>query len=221
MEGIDNSLPRLIAEKIATDIFNGKLEQGERIIEDRYAELFGSSRAPVREALYLLAIDGLIERKPRKGAFVKQYTQRDIRDLYEIRLMLEMMAIDRIQYPISEPDRKKIERILKEMENTLEEESYERYTSLNSQFHFQLIVLSKSEVFKILYRRLGSPLIVLQKLSFYTVQNIKESLDDHRVIWQLLQSGKRTAAQTVLKEHHDEALNRLDKILKEKKHILK
>lgn len=218
---IDNSLPRMIADQIAADILEGRLEQGERIIEDRYAEQFGTSRAPVREALYLLAIEGLIERQPRRGAFVKQYTMQDIRDLFRVRLMLELMAIERVELPLSAADIHQIERLLEQMASLVHAEEYHvQYASLNRQFHYRIIQLSKSEVFTMLYQRLGSPLFVLQRLSFYTIQNRQHSFDDHKMIWELIKSGRITAAQGVLQEHHEGALRRLEKILKEKKHIL-
>lgn len=206
---IVNSLPSIIARQIATDIFNEKLIAGQQIIEDRYAEDFGTSRAPVREALYLLAIEGLIERVPRRGAYVKKYNKQDIKDLYEIRLALELIAINHIQIPLEESQVCKMDQIIESMETTTRDKNQERYTQLNSEYHIQLIALSKSEVLRNLYTRLGSPLIALQKLSFLNIKDIENSLEDHKILWSLLLNGKKTTAEAVLKEHNHGALKRL------------
>jgi DNA-binding GntR family transcriptional regulator len=207
--GLDNSLPRIIARQIATDIFNEKLLAGQQIIEDRYAEDFGTSRSPVREALYLLAIEGLIERLPRRGAYVKRYTKQDIKDLYEIRLSLELIAINRLQSPIEENKVRQMDKIIESLEKATSEGDRERYTQLNSEYHVQLVTLSKSEVFKNLYAQLGSPLMALQKLSFIEIKDIEGSLQDHKILWDLLLNGKQAAAEAVLKQHNQGALERI------------
>jgi DNA-binding GntR family transcriptional regulator len=207
--GVVNSLPSIIARQIATDIFNEKLVAGQQIIEDRYAEDFGTSRAPVREALYLLAIEGLIERVPRRGAYVKRYNKQDIKDLYEIRLALELIAVNRIQPPIEERQIARMDQIIASMETAISEGSHEKYTQLNSEYHIQLIGLSNSEVLNNLYSRLGSPLMALQKLSFIKLKDIEHSLADHRILWSLLLTGKKSTAEAVLKEHNQEALERI------------
>lgn len=211
--GLDNSLSRIIARQIATDIFNDKLLAGQQIIEDRYAEDFGTSRAPVREALYLLAIEGLIERVPRRGAYVKRYTKQDIKDLYEIRLSLELMAINRIQFPIEEYKVRQMDKIMESLEKATRERDQERYTQLNNEYHVQLVTFSRSEVFKNLYAQLGSPLMALQKLSFIKAKDIEDSLQDHKILWSLLLSGKQTTAEAVLRQHNQGALERISAYL--------
>src|SRR5699024_7488088 len=89
----NNSLSHIIAEKITEQIIRGAIRPGEKIVETVYAEEFGTSRAPVREALYLLTIQGLVERIPRRGAVVKGYSDDEIRNILEIRMFLESLAV--------------------------------------------------------------------------------------------------------------------------------
>nr|MBO2506359.1 GntR family transcriptional regulator [Bacilli bacterium] len=88
----DNALSRMVAEKIIEQILKGELKPGDKIVESTYAELFNISRSPVREAIYLLTTEGLIERIPRKGAFVKGYTLSEIQDLLDIRNNIELLS---------------------------------------------------------------------------------------------------------------------------------
>lgn len=98
-DALDNALSSKVAEKIMEHILNGDLKPGDKIVEGVYAEMFNTSRSPIREAIYLLATEGLIERIPRKGAYVKGYTIDDVQDLLDVRNHLELLAAQRIVEP--------------------------------------------------------------------------------------------------------------------------
>jgi DNA-binding GntR family transcriptional regulator len=82
-------LSRTVADWLAERIINGESAPGERLTEPRLAELAGVSRSPVREALRILASEGLVELTPRHGAAVACVGARDARELYGCRLLLE------------------------------------------------------------------------------------------------------------------------------------
>jgi DNA-binding GntR family transcriptional regulator len=82
-------LSRTVADWLAQRIVSGESAPGERLTEPRLAELAGVSRSPVREALRILASEGLVEITPRHGAQVARVGARDARELYACRLLLE------------------------------------------------------------------------------------------------------------------------------------
>jgi DNA-binding GntR family transcriptional regulator len=82
-------LSRTVADWLAQRIISGESAPGERLTEPRLAELAGVSRSPVREALRILASEGLVDITPRHGAQVAHVGARDARELYECRLLLE------------------------------------------------------------------------------------------------------------------------------------
>jgi DNA-binding GntR family transcriptional regulator len=82
-------LSRTVADWLAARIINGESVPGERLTEPRLAELAGVSRSPVREALRMLASEGLVDITPRHGAQVAHVGVRDARELYACRLLLE------------------------------------------------------------------------------------------------------------------------------------
>ena len=82
-------LSRTVADWLAQRIISGESTPGERLTEPGLAELAGVSRSPVREALRILATEGLVELTPRHGAHVARVGARDARELYECRLLLE------------------------------------------------------------------------------------------------------------------------------------
>lgn len=87
-------LVQQIARQIINAIADGQLKPGERLTELRLSKEFGTSRAPVREALRLLESQGLVVSSPRRGFFVRTLTSDDLRDIYELRIGLEIHAAD-------------------------------------------------------------------------------------------------------------------------------
>lgn len=195
----DNALSKSVAEKIMEQILNGELKPGDKIVESVYAEMFSTSRSPIREAIYLLATEGLIERVPRKGAFIKGYTFNEVQDLLDVRNHLEILAAQRIK----EPNKKK--HLLEEMKRILEEmdhcSSQKDYTHLNYEFHFTLIKFSESAVIEGVYSKIVLPLVRVQSLHFKTEETINKSRDDHHKIYEFLKNNQVDELISLLHEH--------------------
>jgi DNA-binding GntR family transcriptional regulator len=207
-----NALSNSIAEHITKQIITGDLKPGEKLVEHSYAEEYGTSRAPVREAIYLLATEGLVERIPRKGAVVKEYTENEIYDLLEIRNMLENMAMDRIKKIGTDSG------LLQEMNQLHEKmktvEDVHAYTQLNHSFHMCLIKMSKSEIIKDMYSRLGWPLIRVQSLSFTNKGKIEKSITEHEIIIDLLSKQDMEELSIVLLKHNKDVISNIQTMLR-------
>lgn len=85
-------LVTIIARRITDAIVSGRLPPGARLNELHLARDFGTSRAPVREAARLLESQGLVQASPRRGFFVRTLTPSDLREIYELRIGLEIFA---------------------------------------------------------------------------------------------------------------------------------
>ncbi|MDM5225045.1 GntR family transcriptional regulator [Cytobacillus sp. NJ13] len=199
-----NALSNHIAEHITEQIIKGELVPGDKLIEHIYADEYGTSRAPVREAIYLLSIEGLVERIPRKGAIVKDYTENEIYDLLEIRIMLESMAMDRISRNGIDRDGLKRMKELLDMMNDVTD--VHQYTQLNHSFHTALVEMSNSETIKTMYSRLGWPLLRIQSLSFASQGNIEKSVREHDLLMDLLKDGKLDEAAELLTRHNQDVI---------------
>lgn len=90
---IDNTpLSEKIAETIRTNILKGIIKPGERLVEPKLSEQLGISRTPIREALRNLESEGFIEIIPRRGAVVTQITDKDVDEIFIIKMRLESLA---------------------------------------------------------------------------------------------------------------------------------
>lgn len=90
------TLPEQIAEQLAQDIVSQTLAPGQRLKELELSEQFGASRAPIREALRLLELRGLVQIEARRGVSVTQLSAAEVDDLYEIRASLLGLAARRV-----------------------------------------------------------------------------------------------------------------------------
>lgn len=88
------TLRQAVAEEIRGMILSGRLQPGERLVEDKLAETLGVSRNPVREAIRSLEATGLVEVEPRRGAYVCRVDVDDVRQLLELRGLIEGYAAE-------------------------------------------------------------------------------------------------------------------------------
>ena len=97
------SLVEATTRRLRDEILSGDLEPGARLIEEQICQRFSISRAPLRESLRLLVQQGLVEHLPRRGARVTIWSDEDIRQLFEIRAVLERHAITTALPIVAEP----------------------------------------------------------------------------------------------------------------------
>jgi DNA-binding GntR family transcriptional regulator len=87
------SLVQLAVNRLSQEILSGRTDPGERLVEEQLTRRLGISRAPLREALRLLAQQGLVEHIPRRGVRVATLSDEDVQELYEVRDVLERHAV--------------------------------------------------------------------------------------------------------------------------------
>ena len=96
MNIINNYLPLrdVVFYTLRQAILKGELKPGERLMEMQLANQLGVSRTPIREAIRKLELEGLVLMIPRRGAVVAKITEKDLRDVLEVRTSLEKLAIE-------------------------------------------------------------------------------------------------------------------------------
>jgi DNA-binding GntR family transcriptional regulator len=100
-----------IAKRIEEDIVLGRRQPRERLVEQDLCDLFETHRGDVRLALFELEKKGLVERIPNRGAMVRGLTPLEVREIYEVREELEVMAVRIIPFPVSPADIERLEQL--------------------------------------------------------------------------------------------------------------
>lgn len=136
LKPIDNSgLRNQIEEQVRTAIVDGYLKPGDHLIESAIAEQLQLSRAPVREALSALERDGIIVYFPRRGYFVVEFTQKDIEEIYSLRLLMEIGALRMALPRLTESDIRHMQQIVDTLGQVEEKWEQSRIANLDLSFH--------------------------------------------------------------------------------------
>jgi DNA-binding GntR family transcriptional regulator len=206
--GFGLPLPEQIAEVLADEIIERKVSSGSRLPEPALAERFGTSRAPIREALYLLDQAGLVERTPRRGTVVKAYSRREIEELYQVRITLERIALERICEAPEMVDSclAVLNPIVREMK--VAQDDPMRYRELNYLFHRSIIVVSRSDLVRRLYAQIEGPLKIFLRRMFFTESAVSKSFAEHLQILAAIEQADSEKAQQRLEKHDLDGMRR-------------
>jgi DNA-binding GntR family transcriptional regulator len=128
-------LREVVAEEIRSMILRGDLAAGERLLEDRLAEQLGVSRNPVREAIRSLEATGLVEVVPRRGAYVCRPDLDEVRQLLEVRGVLESYAAGLVAGGAHESVVAELRRLIADGAAAHVSENHVRAAELHRQFH--------------------------------------------------------------------------------------
>jgi DNA-binding GntR family transcriptional regulator len=134
----------LIYTEIRRSIILGHRRPGERLDLEVLRKTYGTSVTPVRDALQMLGQEGLVTIKPRSGYFVTHLTLKQLRDLLELREILELAAIERAAVRITDEQLEQLERVHAGYTGE-DDESYDRYTDENRRFHYLIAQASGNQ----------------------------------------------------------------------------
>lgn len=136
-----DSLPDRIAKHILHKIISGDYAQGDRIIEADIAEELQISHAPIREALYLLQVDGVVERIPRKGVRVCSFTPKEISDYVEALIQLLSLAIELCKEKWTPENTRQLKEFLLDAQMEKDEKNvFEYIHKVESLLHYLFVV---------------------------------------------------------------------------------
>lgn len=137
---IDNTpLSERVAGNIRDYILSGKIKAGERLTEPRLSQMLGISRTPIREALRLLEMEGFVEIFPRKGAVVTSVTDKDVDEIFILKVKLESLAAKLAAELIDRENIQELEDLNARMDKFADAKNVSVLINLNSEFHNLII----------------------------------------------------------------------------------
>jgi DNA-binding GntR family transcriptional regulator len=196
------TLVELAGNRLRDAILSGSLEPGEKIIEEQLCADFGISRAPLREALRLLAQQGLVEHLPRRGSRVSDWSPEDIRQLFELRGVLERHAIESaLPLPDPENDLAPVRDALGQMRAAVTELGRD---DAHRAFHAAVVGLADNRQLNIALEP------ILLKLQLAMAVNLREEarhqhgsdgIERHRSILKALEANDAAVVLTAMQDH--------------------
>ncbi len=180
-------------------IFSRELAPGSWIDELKLAEEYGISRTPLREALKVLATEGLVTMKVRRGAYVTEVSERDLADVYHLLALLESDAAGVVATRATEAQLKELQGLHRELEKAVPQR--ERFFEINEAFHMRLLEIADNRWRDQMVADLRKVMKLNRHNSLLKSGRIEESLAEHRAIMDALAARDANATAERMREH--------------------
>ncbi len=200
-------LREIVFESLREAIISGVLKPGERMMEIQLADEMGVSRTPVREAIRKLELEGFVVMIPRKGAYVAGISLKDIADVFEIRAALEGLAAGLAAERITEEELEEMERMMVRKAEIIENNDLESIVEVDTAFHDILFKASRNERLVQILSNLREQIQRFRTTSLAVPGRMKEALEEHRKIVEVLSERNVVLAQSLATEHIENAEN--------------
>ncbi|TPG23038.1 GntR family transcriptional regulator [Variovorax guangxiensis] len=197
-----------VAEGLRQRIFQRDLEPGSWIDELKIAEEYGISRTPLREALKVLAAEGLVTMKLRRGAYVTEVSEKDLSDVYHLLSLLESDAAGVVALHASSAQLATLEALHAELEAAARPGHVDRehFFAINERFHMQLLAIADNRWRDQMVADLRKVMKLNRHNSLLKSGRIDESLKEHRAIVAALVARDAPAAIARMREHFSSGL---------------
>ena len=191
----------LITRAIERDIFRGRLRPGEKLREEELAERFEASRHHVRAALARLAQIGIVVKERNRGAFVRRFTADEVRQIYEIREILQRQATLRIALPAALETVQRLSAINDGYEEAVRSGDFHRIHETNDRFHTELFGLCGNELLVSLIKNYMELTYAIRGAAFSDPENLDKSREHHRIMLKLLSGTDFWALAQICVDH--------------------
>ena len=193
-----------VAERLRQRIFNRELTPGSWIDELKLAEEYGISRTPLREALKVLATEGLVTMKLRRGAYVTEVSERDLTDVYHLLALLESDAAGVVAAQATDAQMKELQTLHRELEKSVSHR--EKFFQINERFHMRLLEIADNRWRDQMVADLRKVMKLNRHNSLLKSGRIEESLHEHQAIMNALLARDAAATVQAMQTHFSNGL---------------
>lgn len=194
------SLSRLVYDTVRDRIILGHYEQGSRLPEQRIGEELAVSRVPLREAVPLLERDGFVRTFPRRGAVVSSWSEKDIDDLFDVRLCIEVGAAGYAARQVAQgASLDHLNAALDEAHHVVEERDAYAIARASTAYHEAIVATAANELMLKMMRTVSGRMTWL----FHLTSGLpaEDAYDDHVALRDAIASGNDRVAESVAYAH--------------------
>lgn len=193
-----------VAELLRQRIFARTLEPGSWIDELKLAEEYGISRTPLREALKVLAAEGLVTMKVRRGAYVTEVNEKDQRDVYHLLALLESDAAGQVAQNASDAELAELQALHEELAAAVDQTDL--FFKLNERFHMRLLELANNRWRDQVVSDLRKVMKLNRHHSLHKQGRLQDSLDEHAALMAALLARDAQASVACMLAHFQNGL---------------
>ena len=195
-----------VCSALESDILSLQFAPGEKITESDLAIRYSVSRNTVREAVAHMLAQGLLTKVANKGVSVRRFTVQDVQEIFHLRALLELEAVNTILAAKIQPGN--LYSIVEELETLNRQEQWDDYVRADIRFHSGLVAAAGSARLVKLY----DTILTEVKLCIYQTRNYvavpEGSNTTHRILLDAICSGDATASKELLKKHIEHVIKR-------------
>ena len=190
---------------LSEGILSGELALGSPISEMEISIKLKISRSPIREALRRMESEGLVYRYPGRGNVVTNITQRDLEEIFELRIMFEVQALNAACQHF---DAEFLDSLEKDFTYLKPDSHPQQYYEANARLHRGIIVYAGNERMAKFYRQLQAQIAIVNRISARDPEHFVLSREKHLAIVRALKAKDLDEAKKQLREHLEEVRDR-------------
>lgn len=193
-----------VAERLRQQIFARQLEPGSWIDELKLCDEYGISRTPLREALKVLAVEGLVTMKVRRGAYVTEMSRTDVQQVYHLLALLESDAAGRVAENASDDERRELAQLHERLERQVRQR--DAFFATNEAFHMALLRIAGNRWAAQVVTDLRKVMKLNRHHSLFKQGRLADSLAEHRALMAAIEARNATEATRLMKAHFESGL---------------
>jgi DNA-binding GntR family transcriptional regulator len=190
-----------VAERLRTSIFSHEFAPGDWIDEQALAIQYGISRTPMREAIKVLAAEGLITMKMRRGAYVTEVSKSDLSQIFTVLALLEGQACREATQKATEKELEDLDSIHLKLERSAADRDLDQFFAINQQFHDKIQEICANPWMQRVIHDLRKVLKLQRRDSLSKRGRLESSLLEHRKILSALLARDAELSENLMKEH--------------------
>jgi len=204
------NLSEQISEVLKNLILAGELKPGERILEAQLATKLNVSRAPIREALLLLAQHGFVTIRPHRGAFVTELSAADLTEIFEIRQLLEVSAALKVHMNMTPASADRLEAALEKIQHAAHDRDVVQFTEADFNFHKTIWDLAGNSHISQILTDIASRYFRYEQIRKTTLLpdfDYNEIFEDHCRLVDRVMHGNKRDVETEFNRHFEKFLH--------------
>jgi len=190
-----------VADRLREQIFSKKLPSGSWLDEQSLADQFGISRTPMREAIKVLASEGLVTIKMRRGAYVTEVIRRDLEQIFTVLSLLEGQAAKEAATKATEDELNLLDHLHHRLEKAAADRDLEQFFEINVKFHDLIQEIAGNRWMNSVIGDLRKVLKLHRRDSLTSTDRLQNSLVEHREILRALLKRDELAAESAMRKH--------------------
>jgi DNA-binding GntR family transcriptional regulator len=190
-----------VADRLREQIFSKQLASGSWLDEQSLADQFGISRTPMREAIKVLASEGLVTIKMRRGAYVTEVARADLEQIFTILSLLEGQAAKETAIKATEAELNMLDHLHHRLEKAAADRDIEQFFEINVKFHELIQEIAGNRWMNGVIADLRKVLKLHRRDSLTSTGRLQNSLVEHREILRSILKRDEQAAELAMREH--------------------